>query len=151
MIKTNYEKLYKWDKRFFNLAHEVATWSKDPNCQVGAILISEDKTRISYGFNGLPRGINDSVDRLNDNKIKNLLSVHAELNAIINAQCSVKGWTIYTNKFPCLNCALSLIQAGISFLICPDINPNSKWAENQNLALDILKEKGVYITIITDK
>ena len=31
----------KWDTRFLKLAKEIATWSKDPSTQVGAIAVKD--------------------------------------------------------------------------------------------------------------
>ena len=49
--------LNKWDKRYLALAKEVASWSKDPSTQVGAITVGNKKEVLSQGFNGFPRGI----------------------------------------------------------------------------------------------
>ena len=59
----NILKLGKWDVRFLKLAHEVASWSKDPSTKVGCVLVKGKKV-ISVGYNGLPMGIEDSIERL---------------------------------------------------------------------------------------
>ena len=51
---------YNWDKRFLNLATEVASWSKDPSTQAGAVIVGPDKRIISVGFNGFPMGMPDT-------------------------------------------------------------------------------------------
>lgn len=33
----------KWDKRFMELAKEVATWSKDRSTGVGAVIVNDKK------------------------------------------------------------------------------------------------------------
>ena len=53
--------LNKWDSRFLEIANLVATWSKDPSTQIGAIAV-KDKRLISTGYNGFPRGIEDLKD-----------------------------------------------------------------------------------------
>ena len=50
----------KWQKRFFDLAQLVATWSKDPSSQVGAVIVDDKKRIVSVGFNGLPIGVADT-------------------------------------------------------------------------------------------
>ena len=35
--------LNKWDKRYLALAKEVASWSKDPSTQVGAVTVGNKK------------------------------------------------------------------------------------------------------------
>ena len=51
----------KWDTRFLRLAFEVASWSKDHSTKVGAVIIGPDKDPRSFGYNGLPRGVNDCL------------------------------------------------------------------------------------------
>jgi dCMP deaminase len=43
---------------------------------------------LAQGFNGFPRGIDDSEERYNDRKRKYELVVHAEMNVIYNATYS---------------------------------------------------------------
>ena len=43
--------------------------------------------------------------------------VHAELNAILNSQRSVRGCTIYVSLFPCNECAKAIIQSGIKKIV----------------------------------
>ena len=77
----------KWDKRFLRIAkNEIASWSKDPNEQVGCVIVSPDRRQFSPGYNGFPTWIKDSEERLKDKELKNALSVHAELNAILNSR-----------------------------------------------------------------
>ena len=60
-----------WIKRFLDLSKLVSTWSKDPSTKVGAVIIDpETKTIVSTGYNGFPRNIEDSEERLN-NRFKN--------------------------------------------------------------------------------
>ena len=53
----------KWDERFLELAKQIASWSKDPSTQVGCVVVGPDREIRSTGFNGLPRGIEDSEER----------------------------------------------------------------------------------------
>ena len=48
----------KWDIRFLEMAKLVASWSKDPSTQVGAIAV-RNRTVIAQGYNGFPRGMGD--------------------------------------------------------------------------------------------
>ena len=75
----------KWDNRYLNLAREVSTWSKDPSTQVGAVAIGEKGQVLAQGYNGFPRGVNDSLERYNDKEVKYRYVVHAEMNCIYNA------------------------------------------------------------------
>lgn len=43
--------------------------------------------------------------------------VHSEMNAILNANKSLKGCKLYVTLFPCNECAKALIQAGIKEIV----------------------------------
>ena len=74
----------KWKKRFIQLSKEISTWSKDPSTKVGALIISEDRNIVSTGYNGFPRGIEDTEERLNNRELKYKFILHAEMNCIMN-------------------------------------------------------------------
>ena len=100
-----------WHKRFFDLADLIGSWSKDPSTKVGAVIVRPDRTIASVGYNGFPRGVED-VYTTRDAKL--LRTVHAEANAILAAQESLRGYTLYvTPLHPCANCAAFIIQSGI--------------------------------------
>ena len=42
--------LNKWDERYLALAAEVATWSKDPSTQVGAVTVGSKKKFYHRGL-----------------------------------------------------------------------------------------------------
>ena len=139
----------KWQKRFFDLAQLVATWSKDPSSQVGAVIVDDKKRIVSVGFNGLPIGVEDTEERLNKRELKYELSVHAEANAILTAPKSVVGCTIYVYPYlPCSRCAGAIIQSGIKRVVVEDKPIPDRWLENFNLATAILEEAGVAVDII---
>ena len=48
-----------WDEYFMGVALLSAKRSKDPNTQVGACIVTEDKRIVGLGYNGLPRGCSD--------------------------------------------------------------------------------------------
>ena len=60
----------KWDARFLDLAKHISDWSKDPSTKVGCVVVGEDREVRSTGFNGFPRGIEDTAARLNDRSQK---------------------------------------------------------------------------------
>ena len=75
----------KWIQRYFKIAEQVSSWSKDPSSKIGAIIVGDKGQIISQGYNGFPRGVIDSEDRYNQRETKYKLVVHAEMNAILNA------------------------------------------------------------------
>lgn len=112
------ENSFKWDCRFLHLAQEVSTWSKDPSTQVGAVIVALDKSVVSVGYNGFPRGMEDKLELLSNREEKLSRIVHAEVNALITAKQDVTGCTLYTWPFMCCDrCAVQMIQAGITTFV----------------------------------
>jgi dCMP deaminase len=130
--------------------------SKDPNTQVGAVIVGPDKEIRTTGFNGLPRGIDDTHERLQDKVRKLKIIVHAEMNAIMNAArvgIPVKGCTMFIactddsgavwGGPPCTRCTVELIQSGISHVVAYQIKQVSSWLEDLTFARELLLESGV--------
>jgi dCMP deaminase len=112
----------KWDSRFLALAQLVASWSKDPRTRVGCVIVRPDKTVASLGFNGLPRGVEDREDWLNNRLTKHKLIIHAEENAFLAARESLAGCTLYVWPLPpCSRCAAKIVQAGIARVVSPQL------------------------------
>jgi dCMP deaminase len=112
-----------WDEYFLYMASVASVKSKDPNCQVGAVIASKDNVILSTGFNGLARGVHDDKETLQDGDEKLKVICHAEANAILNAArvgARVEGATIYVSKFPCVSCCNAIIQAGVKRIYTHD-------------------------------
>ncbi len=139
----------KWDLRFIELAKHIATWSKDPSTQVGCVVVGEDREIRSTGFNGLPRGIEDTAERLSNRELKYPLICHAEENAIMHAArigVSLKGCSAYVTWPPCTRCARSLVQAGIREVIYPALlDIPERWQADFELSLGLLREARVIL------
>lgn len=140
-MKTN------WHARFLNLARHVATWSKDPSTKVGAVIVDDLHRVVSMGFNGFPRGIRDTDERLNDRPTKYKLVVHAEANAILNAPQPVRGCALYVTFDPCSDCAKLILQSGIrTVYVAPRfVDSGARWTESQQEAREMLLEGGVEV------
>jgi len=136
----------KWDARFLKLAHEVASWSKDPSTKVGCVLV-KDKKVVSLGYNGLPAGVEDSLERLDNREIKYEITVHAEVNAVTTAALhgvSTNGATAYVTFHPCSRCAAVLINAGISTVVVSAHTIDAdRWLNSFRLAASLLNEAGI--------
>lgn len=155
------DKQTRWDLHFLRLALAHAEMSKDPSTKVGAIIVGPDLELRSAGFNGFPRGIADTDDRLNNKLMKYKLVVHAELNAILaaaTAGISTRGCALYVAAIgakddyrwggpPCVRCTVEIIQAGITSIIGePQHYSESRWSEDADflgLSPKLLAEAGV--------
>ena len=143
------KKATKWQKRFFDMAYLVASWSKDPSSQIGAVIVDSQNRVISTGFNGLPVGVNDTKERLNDRATKYKMILHAEENAIMFAKQNLNGCSIYVTKMPpCAHCAALIIQSGIKFVYVPDAEIPERWRESTELTCQMFNETGVKIQFV---
>ena len=114
----------KWDRRFLQLADQIAQWTEDRNFSVGAVIIGPDLEIRATGYNGLARGVDADDDSRFDRESgeKFFWFEHAERNAIYNAArigTSLDKCTIYINRFPCSDCSRAIIQSGITRVVCP--------------------------------
>ena len=140
----------KWDKRFYQATQEIASWSMCLSRQIGAVIV-RDRTIVSTGFNGPPRGVTHCGEqRLLEDKSLPFIEAknrhlcprqalgfksgkglhlctasHAEENAIINAArigVSTLGTTMYMScGIPCQNCIKKIINSGIREIVCINI------------------------------
>ena len=74
-----------WDEYYLSICKIVATRSKDPNTQLGCIVVGPNHEIRSTGYNSFPRGIRDDVPERLERPTKYLWIEHAERNAICNA------------------------------------------------------------------
>jgi dCMP deaminase len=144
----------KWNNRFMDMAKAVSLWSKDPSTKVGAVAVGSKKQILATGFNGFPRGISDTIERLENREIKYDYIVHAEKNLIYNASytgTSLDGAAIYVYGLPvCLECAKGIIQVGISEIYvskeCLMSKPN--WYDSWLKSKAMFEEVGLFVDLV---
>lgn len=131
---------------------EVAQWSKDRSSKVGAVIV-KDREIVTTGYNGFPRGCNDDNEDRHIRPEKYHWTLHAELNAVINAARQGKSTLVcdmYVNWYPCDHCSGVIVNAGIKRIFCdetPDWN-DEKWGEGFNRSKKILSEGGVEVVFM---
>lgn len=144
----------KWDERFMKMAEMIATWSKDPSSKIGAVAVNDEHRILATGYNGFPRGIEDSEERLYDRDEKYPRIVHAEMNVLMNALyngVSLKGATLYVWGLPvCPDCTKSVIQCGIKRVVLPyPIEVGGRWKQVwEERSIPMFKEAGIEIAYI---
>jgi len=141
----------RWDSYFLKVAKTIGENSQCMSRKIGAIIV-KDKSIISTGYNGIPRGVPTcdkrwGIDKTLDYNLpmdKNgqcprfvmgfksgeglqyCIAVHAEVNAILNAArigVCVKDTTMYiTCSIPCKNCLSSIINSGIREIVVTSID-----------------------------
>ena len=143
-----------WDRWFLGMAEYVSTASKDPSTKVGAVVVRSNHTIVSVGYNGFPRGIEDSERRLNNRELKYSLVVHAEANAILNTNEYLGGYTLYggipTHYAPtCNECAKLIIQSGICRVVGRKLKgENNRWDNPHRIARDMYLEAGIIVDML---
>jgi len=109
-------KVPSWDAYYLGICRMVAARSKDPNTQIGCVIVGPSHEIRSTGYNSFPRGIRDDAPERSQRPAKYLWMEHAERNAIYNAAragTSTEGCSIYVEIMPCMDCARGIVQAGI--------------------------------------
>lgn len=135
-----------WDLRMLNFAKVVSEWSKDPSTKVGAVIVKGKNRVVSTGYNGFPTGMEDNSDNLNNREEKYSRIVHGEINALLFAERSVDGCTLYTYPFlPCDRCFVQMAQAGIKRVVAPSATPDqlTRWGA----AFEKVKRYGIEMGI----
>lgn len=135
----------KWDERMMELADLVAGWSKDPSTKVGCVIMRDDRTVASMGYNGFPRGVHDIDSRYEDREVKYKMVVHAEANAVVAAAGSVSGMTAYCTLYPCCECAKLLIQAGIIEVVVKSLEKTERFYDSMMASELMFREAGVVL------
>ena len=140
-----------WGKYFMQIATAVAVKSKDPYTKVGAVIVDEDHTVRVTGFNGPPRGVRDSPERLQKPEKYSWVS-HAEMNCIAQAArvgVSTKDCTLVVTHAPCSMCARLIVQAGIKRVIV-GAGETSMPQEELDVAAKMFEEADVQVWKLDD-
>lgn len=144
-----------WPTYFLNIADTVRQKSKDPSTQIGVVIVGSDNQILSTGFNGSPRGVEESDPTRWERPAKYDYVEHAERNAIYNAArhgVALRGCTMYMIGLghpaaPCTDCARAVIQAGIEYVYVRCYKEASeRWGDNLRTAAGMLAEAGVRVT-----
>ena len=109
-----------WDRYYLDVCKVVASRSKDPNTQIGCVIVGPAREIRSTGYNSFPRGIRDDVPERHERPAKYLWIEHAERNAICNAaRCGtpLEDCTAYVEIMPCMDCGRAIVQAGIKEVV----------------------------------
>lgn len=141
-------------KKYFELASFFAnTFSKDTSTKVGAIFVAPNTLQIlSTGYNGMPRGFDETLKARWERPAKYLYVEHAERNAIYNAcrnGTSLDGSIVFVTMFPCSDCMRGLIQSGVKTIVTkkPDVDCE-RWGTHFKASLEMAEECGIELCYI---
>jgi dCMP deaminase len=139
------------DEYFMGIALLSAHRSKDPITQVGACIVNNQQKIIGIGYNGFPTNCSD--EHFPREKSENMLDdkrtyvVHAEANAILNANQHLDNCKMYVSLFPCNECAKLIIQAGIKKIIY--LSDEDAYKDYNKAAKKMFEHGGVSVEKLT--
>jgi len=141
-----------WDEYYLDVCKVVARRSKDPNTQIGCVIVGPAHEIRSTGYNSFPRGIRDNVPERLERPHKYLWIEHAERNAICNAAragTATENCTIYVEVMPCMDCGRAIVQAGIAEVVVSAARmtqySSDYYDEHFRLVEVLLEEAGVKV------
>lgn len=130
-----------WDDYFMVQALWAKVRSVDSSTQHGCVLIDERGRVIGQGYNGYPRGVDDSkMPQTRPEKYPPIL--HSEENAILNSTGDLEGATLYVTGPPCTHCWAHIIQKGIKRVVYGPIttSPRGPYTNGPNQVVDDMLE-----------
>ena len=141
-VQTGIQKSKSWSDEFWlDLVDLVATQSHCLKKKVGCVIIDKKKRLVSMGVNGTLAGMPNKCED-DDGKTIHREVLHAEMNALANADRKISGCTAYLNYSPCENCAKTLLQFGIKRFV---IRGEVKDQETLDFVKEYLGESNVKI------
>lgn len=114
-----------WDEYFMGIAEEVAKKSKDPSTKVGCVIVDPRHRPVSFGYNGMIQGADESKMTLTERPMKYYFVVHAEMNALIFSGKDLERCTLYCPFATCENCLKYCLQAGIKKFVYKELRVHS--------------------------
>ena len=145
----------EWHMYFMNMLPAIASRSKDPDTQIGCLIVGTDKGIRTSGYNSFPRGIRDDVPERFIRPVKYRWMHHAErsaMDAAARTGVALLGSTMYISRIPCINCEPGVVNVGIREVIY-DSCAQAKWitttpqyAEDYIDVTTMFTEAGILLT-----
>lgn len=123
------------DQYYLKMLELVSARSTCGRRAVGAIITDVDGHILSTGYNGVPRGVLHCTDLpclgRHDPRgdSTRCLSVHAEINALLQCSRLDLARVIYVSCTPCFSCAKAICNTEIKRIICCELYADQQGAE----------------------
>ena len=126
------------DSFYLGLAFWLASKSKDPDTQVGSLIITEDNVPLGWGYNGPPKQISDTSFSWARGE-KDPYIDHAEENSIdFSLVKDLSGATLYCTHYPCPRCMRKIVKYKINkvvYFVHKNLDPDSSLANEKLIAI----------------
>ena len=138
-----------WNNYFLGLAKVASRRSHDIHTQHGCVIIDRNNRILGMGYNGFPRGMNDSELPI-DRPSKYEWMIHAERNALSNCVVRPDNGIAYVTGQCCNDCIMALWQEGISKVIMSESHGTHLFDNKEQSKFDtFVKMSGIEIQKIT--
>jgi dCMP deaminase len=124
-----------WDEYAIGIAEAVSKKSKDPWKKVGSVILREDKSIASVGYNGFPQGVEEDWS---DRDQRRKYVIHAEQNALRYIKPG-DGDTLYCTLLPCGDCIKAIAAYKIKKVIYKEVYAND------STAIEVAEKMGVLL------
>jgi dCMP deaminase len=138
-------------KDLLKKAYQIATTSRDPSTQNGALIVDKDGKVIATGANNFPNGVKEDVPARWERPLKYKIIEHAERAVIYECArkgLATQGLTMVCAWACCSDCSRAIILSGIKLLVrhkqALDRSP-AFWMEEIKIANQLLEESGVSV------
>ena len=108
-----------WTDYFLGLAIVASKRSHDIHTQHGCVITDTNNRIVGLGYNGFPRGLNDS-DLPTNRPDKYSWMIHAERNALSNCVVRPENGIAYVTGQCCNDCIMALWQEGVRLVYMMD-------------------------------
>lgn len=105
-----------WQNYFMGLAKVVSQRSHDIHTQHGCVITDHNHRILGVGYNGFPRGMNDTILPTN-RPDKYHWMIHAERNALSNCVIRPDNGIAYVTGQSCNDCIMALWQEGVTKVV----------------------------------
>jgi dCMP deaminase len=137
-----------WTNYFLGLAKVVSQRSHDVHTQHGCVITDKHNRILGVGYNGFPRGLDDSSLPLSRPE-KYPWMIHAERNALSNCIVRPDNGIAYVTGQSCNDCIMALWQEGVSTVVMSNSHGTHKFDENaKNIFDQFVKLSGINISYI---
>ena len=135
--------LPSWDEYFMGIADQAAARSKDPSTQLGCVIVDPNHRPVSFGYNGMVQGADESKMTLSERPMKYYFAIHSEMNALLFAKRDVTGCTLYNSVATCENCLKYCLQAGIKRFVYRRLRVSSHYEARKQSMTNIETDEAV--------
>lgn len=133
-----------WDTWFMSIASLVSMRSRDVSTKHGAVICDGDHRLIGVGYNGFPRGCDDSL-LPTERPAKYDVMIHAEENCLLNSQNLLIGnnYTLYVTGMPCSRCMIKIMQFDVRRIVYGNVTSHCVDHSQINLVQNLANMKGI--------